>query len=97
MIPLRIAFDMDGTLADLSSAYAETEARLFGKPTNEHEPPAPEAREAEQHDEEGVPVSATTGDNQRVVERRRSSARRVTAIAISYGTRSRRRRTSGRR
>ena len=74
MIPLRIAFDMDGTLADLSSAYIETEARLFGKRTDEHEPPAPEAREVEQHDEEGVPVSATTGDNRRVVERRRSSS-----------------------
>jgi len=73
MIPLRIGFDMDGTIADLSSAYAETEARLFGKRTDEHEPPAPEAREEEQHDEEGVPVSATTSDNRQVVERRRSS------------------------
>lgn len=72
MIPLRIGFDMDGTLADLSSAYVETEDRLFGKRTVEHEAPAPEAREAEQHDEEGVPVSATTGDNRRAVERRRS-------------------------
>jgi phosphoglycolate phosphatase-like HAD superfamily hydrolase len=30
MIPLRIAFDMDGTLADLSSAYAEIEDRVLG-------------------------------------------------------------------
>jgi 5'(3')-deoxyribonucleotidase len=45
---LRIAFDMDGTLADLSSAYAEVEARLFGEAERD-EPPAPEAREAEQH------------------------------------------------
>lgn len=73
MIPLRIGFDMDGTLADLSSAYVEIEGRLFGKRTAEHEAPSPEAREAEQHDEEGVPVAATTGDNRRVIERRRSS------------------------
>ena len=33
MTPLRIAFDMDGTLADLSSAYAEVEDRLFGAGT----------------------------------------------------------------
>ncbi len=74
MIPLRIGFDMDGTLADLASAYAETEARLFGKQTAEHEAPSPEAREAEQHQEEAVPVAATTSDNRRVVERRRSAA-----------------------
>jgi len=72
MIPLRIGFDMDGTLADLSSAYAETEGRLFGKQATEHEPPAPEAREAEQHDTEEVSTAATTGDNRWVVERRRS-------------------------
>lgn len=78
MIPLRIGFDMDGTLADLSSAYAETEGRLFGNGTSEHEAPAPEAREAEQHEheEEGEPVSATTGDKHRTAERRRSSAGR---------------------
>jgi 5'(3')-deoxyribonucleotidase len=73
MIPLRIGFDMDGTLADLASAYAETEDRLFGKQGSEHEPPAPEVREAEQHDDEEVPASATTGDNRRAIERRRSS------------------------
>src|SRR5688572_29500538 len=49
MIPLRIAFDMDGTLADLSAAYMEVEDRLFGPEAAEHERPAPEAREAEQH------------------------------------------------
>ena len=51
MIPLAIGFDMDGTLADLGSAYAEVENRLFG-PAEPRERPAPEAREAEQHDEE---------------------------------------------
>lgn len=49
MGPLRIAFDMDGTLADLRSAYAEVEDRLFGPADREHEQPAPEAREAAQH------------------------------------------------
>jgi hypothetical protein len=74
MIPLRIGFDMDGTLADLASAFAETEASLFGKQTAEHEAPAPEERETEQHQEEALPVAATTRDNRRFVERRRSAA-----------------------
>jgi FMN phosphatase YigB (HAD superfamily) len=52
MIPLRIAFDMDGTLADLSSAYSAIEDRIFGAEVAEHERPAPEAREEEQHVEE---------------------------------------------
>lgn len=70
MIPLRIAFDMDGTLADLSSAYADIEDRLFGPKAAEHERPAPEAREAEQHIEEDVQAPATIGDNRHVAERR---------------------------
>ena len=71
MIPLRIGFDMDGTLADLSSAYHEIEDRLFGPELAAHERPAPEAREAEQHiDEvEAVPAAATNRDN-RQPERR---------------------------
>lgn len=70
MNPLRIAFDMDGTLADLSSAYTEIEERLFGEELAGHEPPAPEAREEEQHgDEDPAPV-ATTSDKQRLAERR---------------------------
>ena len=52
MIPLRIAFDMDGTLADLSAAYAEIEERLFGAVDAEHEPVRPELREVEQHADE---------------------------------------------
>jgi 5'(3')-deoxyribonucleotidase len=72
MIPLRIAFDMDGTLADLSSAYAEIEERLFGKGVAEHERPAPEAREEEQHVQDGPPPAATTSDNRRINERRTS-------------------------
>jgi hypothetical protein len=47
--PLRIAFDMDGTLADFASAYAQVEERLFGAAEADHELPAPEAREIEQH------------------------------------------------
>jgi hypothetical protein len=62
MLPLRIAFDMDGTLADLSSAYAEIEERLYGPDLTAHERPAPEAREAEQHTEETVSAE-TTRDN----------------------------------
>jgi hypothetical protein len=79
MIPLRIAFDMDGTLANLSSAYAEVESRLFTSEPTGFERPAPEAREAEQHQgdetapaEAGPPVAATIQDNQRSAERRSS-------------------------
>ena len=70
MNPLRIAFDMDGTLADLSSAYADIEERLFGLELAEHERPAPEAREAEQHVEEDAPASATISGNHTTAERR---------------------------
>ena len=68
MTPLRIAFDMDGTLADLSSAYVDVEDRLFGVANAEHEQPAPEEREIEQHEEDadgalspGGPTRAETG------------------------------------
>ena len=63
LAPLRIAFDMDGTLADLSSAYAELEERLFGVADAEHEQPAPEVREVEQHEESAAkpPVEAKGG------------------------------------
>lgn len=63
LAPLRIAFDMDGTLADLSSAYDELEERLFGAADAEHERPAPEIREAEQHEESTAkpPAEATVG------------------------------------
>lgn len=66
MTPLRIAFDMDGTLADLSSAFAEVEERLFGAADADHEQPAPEAREAEQHAEPEAAAEAAE------VERRRN-------------------------
>lgn len=70
MTPLRMAFDMDGTLADLSSAYAEMEERLFGAEEAEHERPAPEAREEEQQTHDGAPAAATTRDNRSASERR---------------------------
>jgi 5'(3')-deoxyribonucleotidase len=47
--PLRIGVDMDGTLADLGSAYVALEERLFGPAGTAHEQPAPELREVEQH------------------------------------------------
>jgi len=76
MIPLRIGFDMDGTLADLSTAYAQIEERLFGSELAEHDRPAPEAREAEQHSDESAKTAATTRDNRRSSDRRRSQGHR---------------------
>jgi hypothetical protein len=35
-VPLRIAFDMDGVLADFAAAYDEIESRLFGPITRQH-------------------------------------------------------------
>lgn len=51
MNSLRIAFDMDGTIADLSSAFHQIEDRLFGPYEAEHTQPQPEAREEEQEAE----------------------------------------------
>lgn len=62
---------MDGTLADLSSAYAEIEERLFGAVEVEHEQPAPETREVEQHDDD-VGASPTVLTSRRQTERRSS-------------------------
>ena len=53
MLPLRIAFDMDGTLADLHTAYAKMEEQVLGADEADHEQPAPEVRELEQHEEGG--------------------------------------------
>lgn len=72
MTPLRIAFDMDGTLADLSSAYAEMENRLFGQELTEHDRQAPEVREAEQHSDNDATTAAMDAGN-RGAERRSSS------------------------
>lgn len=48
MPALRVAFDMDGTLADLLSAYADVERTLFGETDADEDEPAPEVREVEQ-------------------------------------------------
>jgi hypothetical protein len=75
MIPLRIAFDMDGTLADLSSAYAAVEDQIFGAESAEHEQPAPEAREEEQHVEESAAAALELKKKQ---AQRRAAARTAT-------------------
>lgn len=68
-VPLRMAFDMDGTLADLSSAYAEVEKRLLGA-ADTHERPAPEAREVEQHEESTANPPAGAEGERRERDRR---------------------------
>ncbi|MDQ3069190.1 MAG: HAD family hydrolase [Acidobacteriota bacterium] len=52
MTSLRIAFDMDGTIADLSTAFHQIEDRLFGPYEAEHSQPQPEVREEEQEAEQ---------------------------------------------
>ena len=46
-MPLRIGFDMDGVLADFSSAFHEIEIRLFGRGTR-LTPERPEEQEEKQ-------------------------------------------------
>jgi hypothetical protein len=69
-MPLRIGFDMDGTLADFASAFHGVEARLFGSGP-ELSPGEPEREEAEQaaaaeraaaaEQEAGTPAGAEAG------------------------------------
>ena len=66
MTTLRIAFDMDGTLADLASAYSEMEDHVLGPAIAEHEQPSPEEREEEQH----AAVPATIRDKPSHLQRR---------------------------
>jgi hypothetical protein len=73
-VPLRIAFDMDGTLADLSTAYAEVEERLFGAADEEAKHPAPEVREQEQQ------TAAATDAAAAAIERREDDRRVKTRI-----------------
>lgn len=66
MNSLRIAFDMDGTLADLSTAFHQIEDRLFGPYEAEHTQPQPEAREEEQEAEQRAAhesASTSTSEN----------------------------------
>jgi len=80
MIPLRIAFDMDGTLADLSAAYSAIEDRIFGAEVVEHERPAPEAREEEQHvEEQGEQEAPEEPPVSELEARRKRAARRAAA------------------
>jgi len=76
MIPLRIGFDMDGTLADLSSAYRAIEDKIFGSQEAAHERPAPEAREEEQHEEDDE------GDPDPVVEEKRQPSGRRSSRSV---------------
>ena len=72
MVPLRIAFDMDGTLADLRSAYAEAEERVFGADAaaEDREQPSPEAREAEQQAESKTDAQVAADAERREGDRR---------------------------
>jgi 5'(3')-deoxyribonucleotidase len=74
-VPLRIAFDMDGTLADLSSAYAQVEERLFGSADDEAKHPAPEVREQEQQTADAAAAAQVEVDRRE--EDRRGSATRI--------------------
>ncbi|MEX2272137.1 MAG: hypothetical protein WD690_11725 [Vicinamibacterales bacterium] len=67
MNSLRIAFDLDGTLADLSTSFHDIEDRLFGPYEAEHTPPQPEAREEEQEEEQRAAQESggTSGISQR--------------------------------
>jgi len=70
---------MDGTLADLSSAYAEVEERLFGAVDIDAKHPEPEAREAEQHTEQdGEPPSRSD------LERRADDRRAISRMASHH-------------
>ena len=69
MNSLRIAFDMDGTLADLSTSFHEVEDRLFGPYEAEHTQPQPEAREEEQEMEAAAP-DAETAAKERLAQAR---------------------------
>lgn len=46
-MPMRVAFDMDGVLADFESAFREVEVRLFGEDVPPPEPPEVRASEEE--------------------------------------------------
>jgi len=69
MNSLRIAVDLDGTLADLSTAFHEVEDRLFGPYEAEHTQPQPEAREEEQEKEAAAP-DADAAANERLAQAR---------------------------
>jgi hypothetical protein len=61
-VPLRIAFDMDGVIADFAAAYDDVEARLFGPITRRHADDPESAASAPEH------ASANRRRNDRVWE-----------------------------
>src|SRR4051812_44853527 len=61
---------MDGTLADLSSAFADVEERLFGEADDEAKHPAPEEREQEQQTAAAAEAAAQADADRREEERR---------------------------
>ena len=63
MTALRVAFDLDGTLADLLLAYSKIEMELFGPAETHHEEPAPEVREAEQGTGSALPGGKPAGES----------------------------------
>ena len=87
MNSLRIAFDMDGTLADLSTAFHQIEDRLFGPYEAEHTQPQPEAREEEQEAEQRAAQESGTGSG--TVRVRALPGTAVASPAISVSTPSR--------
>lgn len=69
-MPLRVAFDMDGTLADFEVSFRDYEHRLFGTEEAKARPPEPEVREYEERQ------LAETSGTEEVIEKmdRRTSA-----------------------
>ena len=65
-MPLRVGFDMDGVIADFSSAFRATEVRLFG-PTSPMKPDLPEDEAALEERSTPPPSSALP----RLLEQRR--------------------------
>jgi hypothetical protein len=67
---VRIGFDMDGVLADFSSAFREVELRLFG-PSSTIQPESPEVEA--QHEENAEERPAADGPTPRELRRRRDA------------------------
>jgi hypothetical protein len=93
IMPLRIGFDLDGTLADFASAFHDVEVRLFG-PSSHMRPGEPEREEEERGNPavaSGAPGSApvVTAETDQQKDRRR---RKADKEADREATRSRRRR-----
>jgi hypothetical protein len=80
MGPLRIAFDMDGTLADLSTAYNEVEQSLFGSADHEGDAAGAENRNRQQQleGEAAAEEVAQKGEPDETPAARRIAARTAT-------------------